>query len=152
MKKIIRMTESDLVRLVKKVIKEQENEGGLNLGSKSSLELDNLLSDFNKKQGMSGKRFTRKIKPGTKGILGHKDHWFDEDDSPVDPEEFDYDEEIEFGPDDFEDFISHTERDFPKNKWSFNMKGWEENDRRPGKKYWDIYTKRGPIILRKKRF
>jgi len=116
-KKIIKLTESDLIRLVKRVIKEQE--------------------------------FERELPIGRKGILGHKDYWTDEEDRPVNPDEFDYDEEIEFGPDDFEDYISHTETDFPGNKWSFGMKGVKGDDRSPGKGYYDRYQKQGPIKLRK---
>jgi len=78
MSKIVRLTENDLIRLVKRVIKEQE--------------LD------------------RELPRQVKGILGHNDSWYDEDDRPVDPEEFDYDEEIEFGPDDFEMYKNITQR------------------------------------------
>ena len=118
MKKIVRLTESDLVRLVKKIVKEQE--------------LD------------------RELPMRKKGILGHKDRWYDEMDMPVkNPDEFDYDEEIEFGPDDFEDYISHTETDFPENRWSFNAKGFK-GDRSIGKGYWDRYQKDGPVKLRRK--
>lgn len=119
MKKTIRLTESDLMRLVKRVIKEQEMD--------------------------------RELPAKMKGILGHNDYWYDENDRPVNPDEFDYDEEIEFGPDDFEDYISHTETDFPGNRWSFNVKGYK-GDVGPGKGYWDKYQKHGPIKLRKKRF
>ena len=119
MKKIVRLTESDLARIVRRVIKEQE--------------LD------------------RELPRRSKGIMGHNDNWYDEEDREVNPDEFDYDEEIEFGPDDFEDYISHTETDFPENKWSFNMKGMK-GDRTPGKGYYDRYQKHGPIKLRKKRF
>lgn len=121
MKKIVRLTESDLVKLVKRVIKEQE--------------------------------FDRELSRSPKGILGHMDKWYDENDSPVNPDDFDYDEEIEFGPDDFEDYISHTETDFPENKWSFNVKNmFRKGDRSTGKGYRDRYQKHGPIKLRKKRF
>ena len=119
MSKVVRLTENDLIRLVKRVIKEQE--------------LD------------------RELPRQVKGILGHNDYWYDEGDRPVNPDEFDYDEEIEFGPDDFEDYISHTETDFPENRWSFNVKGYK-GDRESGKGYWDRYQKQGPIKLRKKRF
>lgn len=151
MSKIVRLTESELIRLVKRVIKEQENEGGFFYDGQSGEELDKMLGDFRQKQGMSGKRFTMKMKPGTKGILGHKDNWFDEYDRPVDPEEFDYDEEVEFGPDDFEEYISQTEKDFPENKWSFRDKDIE-GKRTVGKGYYDRYTKDGPIKLRRKKF
>lgn len=117
MKRIVRLTENDLTRIVKRVIKEQE--------------LD------------------RELPRRKKGILGHKDRWYDEMDSTVNPDEFDYDEEIEFGPDDFEDYISHTETDFPDNRWSFGMKG-HKGDRGPGKQYWDSYTRDGNLTLRKK--
>lgn len=153
MRKIVRLTESDLIRLVKRVIKEQENKGGFFYDGQSGEELDKMLDDFRQKQlkGQPEKRFTMKMKPGTKGILGHKDSWFDEFDRPVDPEEFEHDEEVEFGPDDFEEYISQTEKDFPENKWSFRDKDMY-GERTPGKKYYDRYTKDGPIKLRRKKF
>ena len=117
MKKVIRLTESDLIRLVKKVIKEQE--------------LD------------------RELPKQKKGILGHMDRWYDERDYPVNPDEFDYDEEIEFGPDDFEDYIAHSDTDFPENRWPFGAKGFKD-DRTPGKGYWDRYQRDGSIKMRKK--
>jgi len=52
---------------------------------------------------------------------------------------------------DFEDYISHTETDFPENRWSFNAKGFK-GDRSHGKGYYDRYQKQGPVKLRKKRF
>ena len=119
MKKIVRLTESDLIRLVKRVIKEQE--------------LD------------------KELPKRKKAILGHGGDWYDEMDRRVNPDEFEHDEEIEFGPDDFEDYIAHTETDFPENKWAFNVKGFK-GDRGPGKGYWDRYQKWGPITLRKKSF
>jgi len=118
MKKIIRLTESDLVRLVKRVVKEQEFDRELSRGPK-------------------------------KGILGWKDNWYDEGDRPINPDDFEYDEEIEFGPDDFEDYISQTDTDFPENRWSFNAKGFK-GDRSIGKGYYDRYQKQGPVKLRKK--
>ena len=117
MKKIIRLTESDLIKLVKRVVKEQE-----------------LDKDLPMKK---------------RGILGHNNYWYDEEDRPVNPDEFDYEEEMEFGPDDFEEYISHTEKHHPKNKWSFGDKSWE-GDRAPGKGYYDRYQKGGPLKLRRK--
>lgn len=156
MSRIVRLTESDLIRLVKRVIKEQENESGFFYDGQSGEELDKMLSDFRKKQlkGQPEKRVTMKMKPGTKGILGHGDNWFDEFDRPVDPEEFDYDEEIEFGPDDFEMYKNITQRDVPGNKWSFGDEDRASSDiSKPGRNYWDRYQKDGPIKLRtKKRF
>jgi hypothetical protein len=116
MKKIVRLTESDLVRIVKKVVKEQED-----------MELPR-----------------RK-----RGILGHKDRWYDEDERPVNPDDFEYDDEIEFGPDDFDDYISNTETDFPQNRWSFGAKGMDGDDT-PGRGYWKRYQNDGPIKLRRK--
>jgi len=120
MSKIIRLTEADLARIVRRVIKEQE--------------LD------------------KELPRGKKGILGHNDRWYDEMDRPVNPDDFEHDEEIEFGPDDFENYLNHTERDFPTNRWSFGMQGRKASDRTPGKRYWDRYQQDGPIKLRKKRF
>lgn len=118
MSRIVRLTETDLIRLVKRVIKEQE--------------LD------------------RELPPQVKGILGHKDRWYDENDRQINPDDFEYDEEIEFGPDDFEDYIAHSTTDLPNNKWSFGDVD-RRGDRSPGKRFWDMYTKHGPIKMRKKR-
>ena len=79
MKKIVRLTERDLSRLVRRVIREQE--------------LD------------------RELPMRKKGIVGHNDRWYDERDFPVNPDEFDYDEEIEFAKlaqtkDIFEDLLA----------------------------------------------
>jgi hypothetical protein len=114
MRRIVRLTENDLTRLVRRVIKEQEE-----------------------------------LPRRKKGILGHKGNWYDEMDSPVNPDEFEHDEEIEFGPDDYEDYINHTETDFPENRWSFRDTDYK-GDRSPGKSYWDRYQQDGPITLRKK--
>lgn len=135
MSKIVRLTESDLIRLVKRVLKEHELDS-LDMGTEMP------------------KRHFMKMKPENRGILGHRDSWFDEDDRPVDPEEFDYDEEIEFGPDDFEMYKNITQRDVPRNKWSFGQEDRVGSDiSKPGRDYWNRYQKDGPIKLRtKKRF
>jgi hypothetical protein len=103
MKKIIRLTESDLARIVRRVIAEQGEE---------------MMS-----------------KP--KHRLGHEDRWYDEDDRPSDDFE-DYDEEFEFGPDDFEEFQSMTSK--------FNNR-WNPSYR---KHYYDKYTEVSPLRLRRK--
>ena len=106
-KKIIRLTESDLIRLVKRVIKEQSEES-----------------------------------PKFRHRLGHMDRWYDEGDRPVkDSDDFDdYDEEMEFGPDDYEEFINQT-KGF-KNKWNPSF----------SKHYYDRYTRHHPLKLRKKSY
>ena len=103
MKKIIRLTESDLARIVRRVIAEQGEE---------------MMS-----------------KP--KHRLGHEDRWYDEDDRRSDDFD-DYDEEFEFGPDDYEEFKSMTNKF--NNRWnpSYN------------KHYYDRYTKDSPLRLRRK--
>jgi hypothetical protein len=111
-KKIMRLTESDLVRLVKRVVKEQSEES-----------------------------------PKFKHRLGwkfdtDKEHWYDEGDRPVkDSDDFDdYDEEMEFGPDDYEEFMNQT-KGF-KNKWNPSF----------SKHYYDRYTNDSPLKLRRKSY
>jgi hypothetical protein len=117
MAKIVRLTESDLTRLVKRVIRETN-------------------SDMPRK---------------SRGIMGHKDSWFDDMDRPTNPDEFEHDEEIEFGPDDYDEYLNHTSD--IENKWPFVPD--TEAERRgygnPGKSYFDRYTKDAPLRLRKKR-
>ena len=118
MKKVIRLTESDLTRIVKRVMNE-----------------------------MLDSHVPRK----SKGILGQDAYgWFDQLDRPIkNQDEFDYDEEYEFGPDDFEDYLDKTSD--VDNKWSFQAKGWDGSDK-PGRDYFDAYTKHGKKLkLRKKR-
>jgi len=112
MAKIVRLTESDLTRLVKRVIKESDK--------------------------------PRK----SRGILGHRDSWFDDMDSPTNPDEFEDYEEFEFGPDDFEEYLKHTSD--IDNKWDFKMKS-HKGDYGPGQRLYGAYTKDGPLTLRKKR-
>lgn len=100
---------------------------------------------------MNEQELDRELPRQVKGILGHNDNWYDEGDRPVNPDDFEYDEEIEFGPDDFENYISQTEKDFPDNRWSFGLKGLG-GAREPGRGYFDRYTKMAPIKLRKKRY
>jgi len=117
MARIVRLTESDLTRLVKRVIREMD-------------------SDIPRK---------------SRGIMGHKDSWFDDMDRPTNPDEFEHEEEIEFGPNDYDEYLKHTSD--IENKWPFVPD--TESERRGygnrGKSYFDRYTKEGPVKLRKRR-
>ena len=82
MKKIVRLTEADLVRIVKKVIAEEE--------------------------GMP-----KKLRGNYRIRNWGPDTWHDEDDRSVNPLEIeDYEEEVEFGPNDYEKFLDYT-KDIP---------------------------------------
>ena len=107
MAKIVRLTEKDLTRLVRRVIKEQNEES-----------------------------------PKIRHRLCHMDRWYDEDDRPVkNSDDFDdYDEEMEFGPDDYEEFMNQT-KGF-KNRWNPSFK----------KYYYDKYTNDSPLKLRRKSY
>ena len=107
MAKIVRLTEKDLTRLVRRVIKEQNEES-----------------------------------PKFRHRLGHMDRWYDEDDRPVkNSDDFDdYDEEMEFGPDDYEEFMNQT-KGF-KNRWNPSFR----------KYYYDKYTNDSPLKLRRKSY
>ena len=72
--------------------------------------LEGKLGDV--KPFLNEQELDRELPKQVKGILGHDGRWFDEDDYSVNPDRFDYDEEIEFGPDDWEKFSSHLEKDF----------------------------------------
>ena len=112
MKKIVRLTESDLIRIVKRVISEQE--------------------EMPKK--LRGNYRIRSWMPNS---------WYDEDDRAVNPLDIeDFEEEIEFGLDDYEKFLEYT-KDIP-NKWDFKRE----------KDYYDQHYKPGreiPIKIRKLR-
>lgn len=122
MKKRIKLTESDLIRIIQKVIKEQEIDR----------ELGNQPSDF-----------------VVDGILGHNNFWYNKFDHSVNPKDFDYDDEFVFGPDDYEDYYAFTETHFPGNRWSFNKRGGIFNSN-AGEIYYNRYQQDGPIILRVK--
>jgi hypothetical protein len=102
MKKIVRLTESDLIRIVKRVISEQE--------------------EMPKK--LRGNYRIRSWMPNS---------WYDEDDRAVNPLDIeDFEEEIEFGPDDYEKFLDYT-KDIP-NKWDFKSeKGYYDQHYKPGR-------------------
>jgi hypothetical protein len=101
MKKIVRLTESDLIRIVKRVISEEE---------------------MSKK--LRGNYRIRNWGPNS---------WHDEDDRAVNPLDIeDFEEEIEFGPDDYEKFLDYT-KDIP-NKWDFkDDRGYYDQHYKPGR-------------------
>jgi len=126
MKKVIKLTESDLARIVKRVIKEND---------------DYTLYP-------SDSWYSGNIKKGPYRI--HQwgpDSWFDETDSSVSPDEIeDFEEEVEFGPDDFGKFIEYT-RSIP-NRWD------TARSTQLGKDYYDRHYKQKnpvPIKIRKLR-
>lgn len=103
MKKVIRLTERDLTRLVKRIINEW---------------------DFD-------------LPRRKEGIIHQYGKWHDSDENLMDDEnDFEYDDEFEFGPGDYEQFVKHSEG-IP-NKWGVYH----------GKRYYDLETKRNPIKLR----
>ena len=71
------------------------------------------------------------------------DAWYDEDDRAVNPDEIeDYEEEVEFGPDEYDRYMDYT-RDIP-NKWNFQYdKGYYDKHYKPGREI--------PIKIRKLR-
>lgn len=132
MKKIVRLTESDLVRMIKKVIKENEGETCPHCGQNMPI---HSLSSGDIKKG-----------PYRINQWGG-DNWYDERDRTVHPDEVeDFEEEIEFGPDDFGKFIEYT-KSIP-NKWDTALSN------EMGKDYYDQHYNRKtptPIKIRKLR-
>jgi len=80
--------------------------------------------------------------PKFKHRLGHMDRWYDENDRHVkDAGDFDdYDEEMEFGPDDYEEFTNNLKD--VKNRWNPSR----------NKHYYDRYTNDSPLKLRRKSY
>ena len=107
-----KLTESDLARIVKRVISEEE--------------------EMSKK--LRGNYRIRSWGPNA---------WYDEDDRPVNPLDIeDFEEEIQFGRDDYEKFLDYT-KDIP-NRWDFKGE----------KRYYDQHYNPGrelPLKIRKLR-
>ena len=149
MKKIVRLTENDLTRIVKKVIREgMLNElggmedshpkfGSMNLKNHSSGELDDILHDR----------------------LGHDDDYYgtfdgehkvgrNPSDWNLDPD-FEYDE---YDEENFEDFDSYRDSKYGRDEISKST--FNSRDREYGKKYFDQYQEKSggqPFKVRKKR-
>ena len=122
--KIVRLTESDLIRLVKKVVKEEQGD-----------ELDSMLDDYYEKQG--GRPAEKPLSKSTKGpFASHKDTgWYDADDRQS-AEPTDYSEEREFGPGEYDDFMEFINN--CNNKWCLQTK-----------RFYDTYANQGKIKVRK---
>lgn len=102
MEKVIRLSESDLTRIVKRVIKEQEGD------------VDVFAS-------------TPHIEKG----------YIDRMDRPVEGD-IEYDESRTFGPDEYDDFMEYINN--CDTRWCLTTK-----------KFYDRYTKGGPLVVAKKR-
>ena len=182
MKKIIKLTEADLTRIVKRVIQEQNDKitpetiiGMLMDSAKSTpqedyddpydwmqdvfspveseledmgMDIDDLrmtyddvvmslwdddfdddeFGDFDDDDELDESiRGNYRIRSWTPNA------WYDEDDRAVNPDEIeDYEEEVEFGPDEYERYMDYT-KDIP-NKWNFQYdKGYYDKHYKPGK-------------------
>jgi hypothetical protein len=123
--KIVRLTESDLIRLVRKVVKEEQGD-----------ELDSMLDDFYEKQG--GRPAQKPLSKSTKGPFashGDDNKFYDADDR-LSAEPTDYSEEREFGPDEYDDFMEFINN--CNTKWCIQSK-----------RLYDTYASRGNIKVRK---
>ena len=150
MRKVVRLTESDLTRIVKRVIQEQRSKKvtpekiiKMLMDSAEStpqedyddvydwmqdvvmnLWEDNYDDDYELEESIRGNYRIRSWTP---------DSWYDEDDRAVNPDEIeDYEEEVEFGPDEYDRYMDYT-KDIP-NKWNFQLdKGYYDKHYKPGK-------------------
>jgi hypothetical protein len=132
-KKIVRLTESDLVRLVKRVVKEQSEIDILKMNT--GADIDKAIDDYYEKQG--GRPAAKPLSKSKEGPFAHhKDiGWYDSKDR-ASAEPTDYSEEREFGPgeyDDFMEFINNCD-----NKWCLQTK-----------RFYDTYANQGKIKVRK---
>ena len=135
MRKIIRLKEADLVKLVKKVIREEEDFSSLFYPNRSGEDNDKVVDDYFSKNP----RPSAPPKPKGKGPFAtHKSpnfDWYDSDDRAV-QEPTDYSEEREFGPDEYDDFMEFIND--CDTKWCLKTK-----------QMYDRYAQQGNIVVRK---
>jgi hypothetical protein len=129
--KIVRLTESDLIRLVKKVIREEEDYS--NLYDDEKLDLDKFDKYMDSKG--PGTPSTKQPKKGPFATHKNVGGWMDADDTEV-SEPTDYSEEREFGPDEYDDFMEFINN--CDNKWCLKTK-----------EFYDRYADKGNIKVRK---
>jgi len=132
-KKIVRLTESDMIRLVKKIVKEQSEIDILK--AKTGADIDKAIDDYYEKQG--GRPAQKPLSKSKEGpFVHHKDTgWYDSKDR-ASAEPTDYSEEREFGPDEYGDFMEFINN--CDNKWCLQTK-----------RFYDTYAGRGNIKVRK---
>lgn len=104
--------------------------------STSSVEMKEAYDCMNGKTEMSEQSNDG---PRYKHRLGHQDRWYDEDDRVSDDFE-DYDEEFEFGPDDYDSYTDMVGKF--DNRWNPSFR----------KHYYDKYTETSPLKIRRKSY
>ena len=174
MRKVVRLTESDLTRIVKRVIQEQRSKKVTpekiikmlmdsaestpqedyddvydwmqDVFSPVESELEDMGVDINDlrmtyddvvmnlwEDNYDDYELDESIRGNYRIRSWTPDSWYDEDDRAVNPDEIeDYEEEVEFGPDEYDRYMDYT-KDIP-NKWNFQLdKGYYDKHYKPGK-------------------
>ena len=127
MKKIVRLTERDLSRLVRRVIKEQQ------MTNEFFFDTEDESEDMGRELPM--------ITPNKKAIKGPfaqskiDNNWYDSNDERVD-EPTDFSDEKEFGPEDYDSFMEYING--CNTKWCLTTK-----------RMYDAYANVGSIKIRK---